>query len=426
MPLLLICGPPASGKTTVANYLAEYFTSRNHHVIIVNEESLSLNKAESYQDNYGEMNLRSSLKTAVYQALSTPGTTKQAATPSSVTFSQKAKPTQPAASTSTICICDSLNYIRGVRYELFCIARQFLTTYALIYCNVPLLESYKWNDAEGRTLNNYPPSLFLDLTSRLEVPNQDNHWERPLFEIRCANPEVYDEFFLLGGKNTDSEGNTLKENLSLLLQNPVDEHSPFVKEEDDIDDIEGEDVGVWSEGLKQVQKLERQRNEYLEKRRSHLVADNDEDQEEWDEDQAKLYATESDVEIEERMKNVIPFSLIENALFHTIGLTPPQSTLRQTSAPSSTLYQYGLITQSIVTSIIDAQRVCIAGDSIQLPHCTQRFILPRHFTLNELRRLRQRFLTITQHTHSQTNIPEQQALIGDVFAEFILREFRSD
>lgn len=54
MPLILICGPPASGKTRVANYLADYFTAKNYKVTIVNEESLGIDKVESYKGLYNK------------------------------------------------------------------------------------------------------------------------------------------------------------------------------------------------------------------------------------------------------------------------------------------------------------------------------------------------------------------------------------
>lgn len=34
-----------------------------------------------------------------------------------------------------IVIADSLNYIKGYRYQMFCIAREVKTTYCVIYCN---------------------------------------------------------------------------------------------------------------------------------------------------------------------------------------------------------------------------------------------------------------------------------------------------
>lgn len=34
-----------------------------------------------------------------------------------------------------VVICDTLNYIKGYRYQMYCIAREQKTTYAVIYCN---------------------------------------------------------------------------------------------------------------------------------------------------------------------------------------------------------------------------------------------------------------------------------------------------
>jgi protein KTI12 len=39
---------------------------------------------------------------------------------------------------NTIVICDSLNYIKGYRYQMFCIAREQKTTYCLVFSNSSL------------------------------------------------------------------------------------------------------------------------------------------------------------------------------------------------------------------------------------------------------------------------------------------------
>lgn len=49
MPLLLICGIPGSGKTTIANKIAEFLrTEKKKEVVLVNEESLKINKELNY------------------------------------------------------------------------------------------------------------------------------------------------------------------------------------------------------------------------------------------------------------------------------------------------------------------------------------------------------------------------------------------
>ena len=45
MPLIIICGNPVVGKTTVAMQLQEFFTNAKHKVVLLNEEGLGISKA---------------------------------------------------------------------------------------------------------------------------------------------------------------------------------------------------------------------------------------------------------------------------------------------------------------------------------------------------------------------------------------------
>lgn len=105
MPLLLICGPPASGKTTRANKLKEYFQNLiKKEVIIVNEEFLQLTKQEAYKDGVSEKMTRGFLKSNVEKHIQSGG----------------------------LVIFDSINYIKGYRYEIYCISRAVKTSYCLV------------------------------------------------------------------------------------------------------------------------------------------------------------------------------------------------------------------------------------------------------------------------------------------------------
>ncbi|KAL4534314.1 hypothetical protein Ndes2437B_g03595 [Nannochloris sp. 'desiccata'] len=50
MPLIVICGHPCSGKTTVAKRIAEACLLKGSEVIHVDEESLHLLRDASYKD----------------------------------------------------------------------------------------------------------------------------------------------------------------------------------------------------------------------------------------------------------------------------------------------------------------------------------------------------------------------------------------
>ena len=132
MPLIIIAGGPVSGKTKRAYELASYFSKTySKEVIVVNEESLKMDKAASYKDSSSEKVLRLAIKSTVEKSLTT----------------------------SNIVIADSLNYIKGFRYEMFCIARTLQTTITTIYCDTPIEIAKKWNELQVDL--KFPFELYL-------------------------------------------------------------------------------------------------------------------------------------------------------------------------------------------------------------------------------------------------------------------------
>ena len=105
MPLLLICGPPGSGKSNRADLIYKYFKEKyNKSSIIINEENLHLNKEDAYKDSVNEKMTRGFLKSNVEKTIQT----------------------------GELIIFDSMNYIKGFRYEIFCISKAMKTTYCLV------------------------------------------------------------------------------------------------------------------------------------------------------------------------------------------------------------------------------------------------------------------------------------------------------
>jgi protein KTI12 len=89
-------GIPCAGKTTRARDISKFLQEeRKMEVQIVNEELLGLNKADYYKDPHQEKILRASLKSNVEKLIDQ----------------------------GRVVILDSMNYIKGYRYELYCLAR---------------------------------------------------------------------------------------------------------------------------------------------------------------------------------------------------------------------------------------------------------------------------------------------------------------
>lgn len=115
MPLVILSGLPSSGKTKRAQELKEFFERRlasqdtdsktkDYRIHIVNDESLNLNKHVSYNTAADEKKARGALMSAVERLLSK----------------------------DDIVIVDSLNYIKGFRYQLYCVARAIGTPHCVV------------------------------------------------------------------------------------------------------------------------------------------------------------------------------------------------------------------------------------------------------------------------------------------------------
>ncbi|XP_077050573.1 protein KTI12 homolog isoform X2 [Siphateles boraxobius] len=156
MPLIVMCGYPCSGKTRRAHELREYFTQNTERQVhIVGDEVQGIDKSSVYADSQKEKNLRGSLRAEVERKVNR----------------------------DDIVILDSLNYIKGYRYELFCLIKHTQTPHCLMYCLTSADVSSEWN--KGREADSQYTQEILDgLIQRFEAPDSRNRWDSPLFTIQ--------------------------------------------------------------------------------------------------------------------------------------------------------------------------------------------------------------------------------------------------
>ncbi|XWS34181.1 hypothetical protein CRYUN_Cryun21dG0018400 [Craigia yunnanensis] len=141
MALVVICGQPCSGKSTAAKCLAEALNESEckQTVRIINETSFHLDRNQSYANMPAEKNLRGVLRSEVDRSVSK----------------------------DNIIIVNSLNSIKGYRYELWCLARAAGIRYFVLYCDVEEAQCRKWNE-ERREKGEaaYNDVIFEDLVKR--------------------------------------------------------------------------------------------------------------------------------------------------------------------------------------------------------------------------------------------------------------------
>ncbi|XP_074533878.1 protein KTI12 homolog [Halichoeres trimaculatus] len=165
MPLIVMCGYPCSGKTRRAEELKSYFeqnTERKVHV--VGDGALDVEKNTVYADSQKEKNVRASLKAEVERKVNK----------------------------DDIVILDSLNYIKGYRYELFCLIKHTQTPHCLVYCLTSDEVSSRWN-SERDAAEQYTQDIFDALVLRFEAPDSRNRWDSPLFTILTDDTLPYED-----------------------------------------------------------------------------------------------------------------------------------------------------------------------------------------------------------------------------------------
>lgn len=81
-----------------------------------------------------------------------------------------------------IVILDALNYIKGYRYELYCISKHIKTTHCVLLCDVAIDVAKQWNAERAADLR-YSEEVLDALVMRFEAPDSRNRWDYPLFTV---------------------------------------------------------------------------------------------------------------------------------------------------------------------------------------------------------------------------------------------------
>lgn len=155
MPLIVMCGYPCSGKTRRAEELRAHFElNSDRKVHVVGDGALGVDKNTVYADSQKEKNVRASLKAEVERKVNK----------------------------DDIVILDSLNYIKGYRYELFCLIKHAQTPHCMVYCLTSDEVSSTWNSSRDAA-DQYTQDILDALVLRFEPPDSRNRWDSPLFTI---------------------------------------------------------------------------------------------------------------------------------------------------------------------------------------------------------------------------------------------------
>ncbi|KAK3672461.1 kti12, chromatin associated [Recurvomyces mirabilis] len=165
MPLILISGYPSGGKTYRSKQLISYFESR---INTSSDPKVKRLKVHHIDDQ------SLGIDRNVYAAARTEKDAR-------ATFSSAIK---RHVNRDAIVIADSMNYIKGFRYQLYCEAKAVQTPSCVIHVGVPKDKCQELNDqALQAGTGGYEAELFENLVFRYEEPNGMTRWDSPLFTV---------------------------------------------------------------------------------------------------------------------------------------------------------------------------------------------------------------------------------------------------
>lgn len=170
---MILTGYPCSGKTRLAELIQERvrhrYSNRIRKVVIINERSACSGStiAQCYETAWNEKQTRGALKSSFDRAVGSNGD-------------------------DTLIILDSTNYIKGFRYELYCISKAAGTAHCVVWCINDVTTVTEWNQKRREQQQNstsvsslctYPDEQMQALIQRYEPPDERNRWDRPLYQV---------------------------------------------------------------------------------------------------------------------------------------------------------------------------------------------------------------------------------------------------
>ena len=207
MPCLILTGHPCSGKTTLAQLIKEVAEQDfNVYTVVLGDDEVQDRDAVMATSTGGPGSSSSDAE----QRCATPTAEKQARARLKSEFDRLVSRKAPGE----LVVVDSMNYIKGFRYELYCISKAAQERHGVVWVLSPVELVRAWNSRECR----YPEAILTELMQRYEPPDDRNRWDSPLFRVDLYPDED-------NGKRRGSaavpEGNVSSKTASQVLERSV-------------------------------------------------------------------------------------------------------------------------------------------------------------------------------------------------------------
>ncbi len=153
--LLILCGLPASGKTTTAKKVASLLEDK-HGVPTMVVSSDDFREMLSHSATGFKPEREASVKALYERAIAT------------------------GLENGFLVISDDLNYYKSMRSDLRHLAKRSGADYDIIYVYTPVEQAAKWNQDRGSPI---PASLIEEINEKFDPPKGDYRWDTPLVVV---------------------------------------------------------------------------------------------------------------------------------------------------------------------------------------------------------------------------------------------------
>jgi selenocysteine-specific elongation factor len=150
--LLILCGIPSSGKSRLAEEIANRLTKEHGYLTVIVASDTFRHMTSTYKSRF-EPELEEFVRGATYRTI------------------------EEALRNGLLVISDDTNYYRSIRRHLKRIAERARAGFAIIYVNTPLDTALKWNKERGEPI---PNTLIEEIHQKLDSPGEKYTWDTPI------------------------------------------------------------------------------------------------------------------------------------------------------------------------------------------------------------------------------------------------------
>jgi selenocysteine-specific elongation factor len=160
--LLILCGLPSSGKTTISKYVASLLEDK-HGIPTMVTSSDDFRDMLSYSSE-GFKPERETLVKNFYE-----------------------KTIAAGLENGFLVISDDMNYYKSMRSDLRQIAKRSEADYDIVFVDIPVEQAIKWKQERGSPI---PSSLIEEISQKFDPPKGDYKWDTPLVVVDPSKQSI--------------------------------------------------------------------------------------------------------------------------------------------------------------------------------------------------------------------------------------------